>query len=128
MTEIIDYTEQYRDDFKQLNLEWLEKYNLLEEHDVEVLDDPRKNVLDNGGHIYLAKEDNTIIGSAAIAKMHDGVYELAKMAVSPLHRGKGVSKILIEYCLGKARELKAEKIILFSNSQLKTAITLYEKY
>jgi GNAT superfamily N-acetyltransferase len=60
--------------------------------------------------------------------MHDGVYELVKMAVSPLHRGKGISKILMEYCLDKARELKAQKIILFSNSQLKTAIALYEKY
>jgi ribosomal protein S18 acetylase RimI-like enzyme len=50
------------------------------------------------------------------------------MAVAPAFRGKGVSKLLIEKCLNKARELKARKIFLYSNSQLIPAITLYEKY
>jgi ribosomal protein S18 acetylase RimI-like enzyme len=50
------------------------------------------------------------------------------MAVAPAFRGKGISKMLIEKCLNKARELNAQKIFLYSNSQLIPAITLYKKY
>ena len=36
MAVIIDYEDNTIDDFQQLNLEWLEKYNLVESHDLEV--------------------------------------------------------------------------------------------
>ena len=128
MADIIEYSAQYHNEFKTLNLEWLEHYHLLETHDVEVLDEPEKYILDGGGFIYLAKEGDEIVGSAAIINMDDGVFELAKMAVAPLHRGKGLSRLLIATCIDKARQLQAKKIVLYSNSQLKTAIALYEKY
>lgn len=54
MIHIIEFDEQYTADFRRLNLEWLEKYELLESHDLVVLDDPRGNVLERGGFIYLA--------------------------------------------------------------------------
>ena len=128
MAAIIEYSAQYKAVFKAINLEWLEHYQLLETHDVEVLDEPGKYILDGGGHIYLAKEGEEIVGSAAIINTGDGVFELAKMAVAPLHRGKGLSRLLIEKCLEKARQLGVKKLILYSNSQLQTAIALYTKY
>lgn len=128
MLEIIDYSDEYAGDFKQLNLEWLDKYHLTEYHDLEIINNPRERILDNGGYIYLAKAGNGIIGTAGLANEGDSVFELVKMAVAPAFRGKGVSKLLIEKCLNKARELKARKIFLYSNSQLIPAITLYEKY
>jgi N-acetylglutamate synthase-like GNAT family acetyltransferase len=93
-----------------------------------VLDDPQGKILDNGGIIYLAKAGNEIVGSAALMKEHEGVYELVKMAVTRKWQGKGISRLLIEKCLEKAKEWKVQKITLFSNSQLQTAISLYEKY
>ena len=128
MVEIIDYSGEYADDFRDLNLEWLDKYNLTESHDLEVINHPKEAILDKGGHIFLAKEGDRIIGTAGIANEGDSVYELVKMTVTPEFRGKGVSKMLIEKCLDKARELKARKIFLYSNSQLQTAISLYKKY
>jgi len=50
------------------------------------------------------------------------------MSVAPAFQGKGIGKILLKKCLEKARELKAKKIFLYSNSQLTTAIALYKKY
>lgn len=128
MIEIVDYTPEYASAFKSLNLEWLDKYDLTESHDLMVLDDPKGTIIDRGGFIYLAKSGDEIIGSAGLMKEHDGIYELAKMTVAPAFRGKGISKLLIEKCITKAKELKAEKLLLFSNSQLKPAIALYEKY
>ena len=93
-----------------------------------VLDDPRTTILDRGGFIWLAKVDNKIVGSSALMKEHEGVYELAKMAVTAEYRGMGISKLLIETCLDKAKDIGAKKLSLFSNHQLLTALKLYEKY
>jgi putative acetyltransferase len=128
MIEIIPYEDRFHEDFRLLNLEWLNKYHLTESHDLMVLDNPRGTIIDRGGCIFLAKSDKEIVGSSALMKEHDGVYELAKMAVKPDYRGQGISKLLIKKCLDMAKELNASKLILFSNSQLKTALSLYQKY
>ncbi|HEX7847598.1 MAG TPA: GNAT family N-acetyltransferase [Chitinophagaceae bacterium] len=128
MIELIPYESKYHAEFRQLNLEWLEKYNLTESHDLEVLDDPEGTVIARGGCIFLARENDTIIGTAGLWKDSDEEYELVKMTVAPAQQGRGISKMLLEKCIAAAKERKAQKIILYSNSQLKTAISLYEKY
>lgn len=126
--KIIEYNDQHHNAFRTLNLEWLNKYNLAEDHDMMVLNDPKGTILDNGGYIWLASDGDEIVGSSALIKEHEGVYELAKMSVTPKYQGKGISKMLIEVCLNKAKELGASKLTLFSNDQLKTALHLYERY
>lgn len=126
--DIIEYKDEHKSIFRELNLEWLDHYNLTESHDLKVLDDPRGTILDPGGVIYLATNDGKIVGSAALMKGHDGIYELVKMGVKKEYRGMGISRLLIDKCLEKARGSKAKKIILFSNHKLKTAIGIYETY
>ena len=128
MVSIIEFEEKYAADFRQLNMEWLEAYQLLETHDLLVLDDPKGTVLDPGGYIYLAEAEGKIVGSAALVREHGDHYELAKMTVAPPFRGQGISKLLLEKCLGKAREIGVKKLMLYSNSQLQTAIHLYIQY
>jgi GNAT superfamily N-acetyltransferase len=128
MIEIIPYENHYQPVFKQLNLEWLDKYNLTESHDLMVLDDPQGTILDQGGFIWLAKDDVVIAGTAAIMNEGHGIFELAKMSVSPAYQGRGISKLLIETCIVKAKETGAKKLLLYSNHQLLTALKLYEKY
>lgn len=128
MIEIVTYEPRYQDDFKRLNMEWLEKYDLVESHDLEILDDPEGTVLNAGGRIFLAKEGDQVVGTAGLWKENNDEYELIKMAVSPRYQGKGISKILLQRCLEEAREMQAKRIFLFSNSQLKTALKLYEQY
>ena len=50
------------------------------------------------------------------------------LVVTPEWQGHGISKMLIEKCLDAAKQAGAERVTLFSNSQLQTAIHLYEKY
>ena len=128
MIEIIEYSDSHHADFRRLNLDWLDKYNLTESHDLMVLDDPKGTILDRGGFIWLAKAGDEIVGSAALMNEGHGIFELAKMSVTEKWRGKGISKMLIEACLKKAKEVEAKKVTLFSNHQLQTAIGLYEKY
>ena len=126
--QIIEYRDEHHSAFKELNVEWLDRYNLKESHDLQILDDPNGTILKRGGYIYLAQVENHIVGSAALIKEHDHVYELAKMAVATDYRGMGISKLLLERCLEQAKKIKATKITLFSNHQLKAALGLYEKY
>lgn len=128
MIEIINYESIYQPDFKRLNLEWLEKYNLTESHDLEILDDPDGTVIAGGGCIFLATDAGKVVGTAGLWKENETEYELVKMTVDPSYRGQGISKTLLDCCLEKAKALKANKVFLFSNSQLKTALALYEKY
>ena len=133
MIEIIPYNQKYQPDFKRLNLEWLEKYNLAESHDLEILNNPEETVIESGGCIFLAMDTDPdgyreVIGTAGLCKENETEYELVKMAVDPQYRGQGISKILLDRCLAEAEKLKAQKIFLFSNSRMKTALKLYEKY
>ncbi len=125
---IIHYSPEHKAIFKGLNLEWLDHYHLTESHDLMVLDDPEGTILNRGGFIWLAEVNGNIVGSAALMKEKEGEFELAKMAVTPGYRGKGISKLLIEKCLLKAREIGAKKLTLFSNHQLQTALGLYASY
>ncbi len=126
--EIIEYNDNYHSDFKRMNLEWLDKYNLTESHDLMVLDDPKGTIVDRGGFIWLAKSGDEIIGSIALMNEGHGIFELAKMCVREDWQGRGISKTLIETCLKKAKQMGVKKLTLFSNHQLRTALKLYEKY
>ncbi|HMC85571.1 MAG TPA: GNAT family N-acetyltransferase [Chitinophagaceae bacterium] len=126
--EIINFERRYENDFRQLNLEWLYKYNLAESHDLEVLNDPTGTIIDRGGCIFLAKEDDVIAGTAALMKERNNVYELAKMTVAKDFRGKGISKLLMNRCIEEAKKLGAKKLMLFSNHQLETALALYRQF
>lgn len=128
MVEIIQYDNIYAEDFKSLNLEWLDKYHLTESHDLYYLDNPIKTIIEKAGFIWLAKVGEKVIGSAALLKMGDDVFELSKMSVTADYQGKGIGRLLIQTCLTKAKNLGSKKILLFSNHQLQTAIGLYEKF
>lgn len=127
MTRIIPYADKHQSVFKALNLDWLDRFNLTEARDLEVLDRPRETILNEGGVIFLAEENGEIIGSAALMREHNNTYELAKMAVAKDFRGQGISKRLLEACLDYARRAGAKKVVLFSNHQLKAALGLYER-
>ena len=126
--EIIDYDEKYHADFKRMNLEYLDKYNLTETHDILVLDNPEEIILGKGGFLWLAKAGEEIVGTVGIMPEGHGIFELIKMCVAESWRGRGISKLLMETCLQKVKELGGHKLILFSNHQLQTALKLYTKY
>ena len=70
---------------------------------------------------------NEPVGTCALLKMEDNVYELAKMAVAPEAQGKNIGWMLGQACIAKGRELKADKLYLESNTRLTPAISLYQK-
>lgn len=124
--EIIDYEPKYRENFKNLNVEWLEKYFVVEPYDEKVLSEPEEYILNRGGKIFFAKDDNQIIGTVALMPKNNS-YELTKMAVTETVQSKGMGKLLMNKCIEEARNLGAQEIFLFSNTILDKAINLYRK-
>jgi putative acetyltransferase len=112
--------------FKALNEEWITRYFTLEPMDRENLSDPQGRILDKGGQIFMACFGEQPVGCVALIPMHDGVYELSKMAVAPEMRGLGIGRRLLEHAIAEARQMGAKSLFLGSNSRLESAVHLYE--
>lgn len=126
--EFINFSNEYASFFNLLNKAWIEQYFELEPVDLEVLGDPQKFIIDHGGYIFFAKVNNDIVGTFAMVKQDEGVFELSKMAVSPEWQGRKIGNSMISFCIAEARKLGARKLILYSNTLLRPAIHLYEKF
>ena len=114
--------------FKRLNLEWLKEFFYVENYDRKVLDNPKKYILDPGGYILTAKADEKILGVAALVKVDARTYELTKMAVSKIWRGKKIGQRLLAHTLAFAQKKGVEHLILYSSRKLKNAIYIYGKF
>lgn len=128
--EIIEYRPQHKQAFYELNRNWIELYWELEPHDIEVLENPEKHILEKGGHIFVALYNGFPVGVCALCPMpkesrYD--FELAKLAVNNSIQRKGVGCRLCDAVIRKARELGGEMLFLESNTRLKPAIALYRK-
>lgn len=126
--EIVQFESRYRDDFKRLNVEWLEEYFYVEAIDHEVLSDPEGRILQPGGAILLARQNHEIVGTAALIKAGDDRFELSKMAVTRHHRGAGIGRVLLRAAIDCFKQTGAKTLFLESNSVLTPALTLYESH
>jgi len=112
--------------FDALNRAWLVGYGLIEPHDVEQLTDPRKEILDPGGQIFVALDGGDVVGVCAAIPHGSDAIELAKLAVTPAAQGRGVGRRLVEACVAFARDRGARRVELVSSSRLQAALKLYE--
>jgi ribosomal protein S18 acetylase RimI-like enzyme len=126
--DIINYDQKFNEDFARLNRAWLQKYFVVEPIDEKIFASPKAYIIGNGGYIFFAAIGDQIAGTFALIKTEDGVYELSKMAVAEEFQGKKIGNKMIEFCLAKAKQLNAVKVILYSNTKLEPAIHLYKKF
>lgn len=124
---ITGYDPKYASDFKQLNLEWIEKYFTVEAHDLEELDNPDESIISKGGYILFALYNEKVVGTCALIKTAAREYYLAKMGVTPALQGKQVGKKLGLAAIEKAKACGARRIWLESNRILVPAISLYRR-
>jgi putative acetyltransferase len=111
--------------FRDINLEWIERYFAVEAKDREVLGDPQTYILGPGGAILLACEDGKPVGVVSLILIADREVELAKMGVRPSAQGKGAWRMLVEAAIAKAREMGMRRIYIETNSVLGPALKLY---
>ncbi len=116
--------EEHRKAFRDLNREWVETHFRLEPYDIEQLDHPER-ILEAGGEIWFARLDGEIVGTGALYCHPDGEFELAKMAVTPRIRGRGIGRLLLERLIQRFQERGGRRLVLATNASLAAALALY---
>lgn len=126
--EVVSYEDEIHwQVFRDLNVAWVQRWFTMETADYEVLDYPQENIIDPGGAILMAKLNGEVVGTCALIKVNDRLFELSKMAVAEEARGSGIGWQLGKATLEKARDLGANEVKLYSNDILKPALRLYQK-
>jgi len=125
---IVSFDEEYSSIFYELNKLWIEESWLLEKSDKFDLLNPKESIIDKGGEIFFALIDGNVIGTVAMIRSSDRIYELAKMTVDINYRGNGVANKLMDQCLDYAINNNAQQIYLITNDTLVIARNLYDKY
>lgn len=125
--EIIEYDRRYRDEYINLNMKWLLKYDLLEDKDEEIIKNVEKEILGKNGKVYLLRKNKKIIGTVALKPSSDDIIEILKLAVDNDFKGLGLGTKLMKKAICESYDLGYKNIILYTNSKLKAAIGLYEK-
>ena len=132
---IVDFDPRWRADFARLNLEWLRRWFVVEPFDEEVLGDPERHILADGGCVLFALVGDAsegadaasrAVGTVALRHAGDGVYELTKMAVEPELRGAGIGRALLDAAIDAYRALGGRELYLESSSVLEPALRMYE--
>lgn len=124
---IIDYQPVHQPYFEKFNRQWIEADFTMEPVDEFVLTNPDEAILKDGGVILMALYKGEVAGTVGLRKVNDTVYEFTKMAVDSNFRRRGIAEAISYASFEKAKELGAQKVILYSNTKNAGAIKLYEK-
>jgi len=78
--------------------------------------------------LWVAVEDDEVVGSVALRDLGDRVLELKRMYLRPSCRGRGLGKRLLEVALDYARTCDAVAVRLDTSEQMVAARRLYEAH
>ena len=90
-----EFTAKDSEQFKALNIEWLKKYFEVEPIDERVLSNPRSEILDSGGFIFMAEIKDEVIGTFAFIKKGNQIFEM--QALNEICVQKGNSSGMCAY-------------------------------
>lgn len=124
---IVGFKPTHAAAFRELNLDWIEEFFVVEELDRRHLDFPQDSFVDTGGAILVAELDGRVVGCCALLKHDDSIYEVSKMAVRREYRGAGIGKRLLRAVIEHARSIGARRLEIISSTRLPPAIELYKQ-
>ena len=90
------------------------------------LGSPRESIIEKRGQIFFGLEGERVLGTCAAIPHRNGNIEIAKLAVTPLARQRGIGRALTQTVVDYGRSLGAKKVYLVSSTRLKSALRLYE--
>ena len=125
---IRDFSDELAGAFHDINEEWITAMFHMEPADREVLQQPRARIVDPGGAILFVEAPGLgVIGTCALRREAEGVFELTKMAVLARARGLKAGEFLLAATIARARAMGAGTLYLLTNADCAPAIHLYEK-
>jgi len=126
--KFVSFTPALASHFKVINEQWISEMFQIESLDIDILQYPQKRVIEPGGHIWFAEHASLgVIGTCAILKKAEGVFELTKMGVLKQDRGLKCGERLLRHVLAESEKMSIECLFLLTNAKCAAAIHLYEK-
>lgn len=126
--EMVEYKEEYKKDFIEFNTNWIvENFGALEEPDINSFCSIEQNIK-NGAMIFFAVENGVPLACSMVLPVDVGVFEICKLASNNKVPHKGAGSAVFKACMDFAKKKGAKKIIIISNSKLKPALHIYEKF
>lgn len=125
--EIIEFKQEYKQDFINLNIEWIKEFFVPEGADYEILNHV-EGLIRTESMIYFAIEDSKVLATCMVMPLGNNIWEICKLAASGQYTGKGAGSAVFKACMDYAILHKAVKIKLISNRILKPALHIYDKF
>lgn len=127
--EIIEYDPKFKDDFIKFNTDWIvDNFGFLEDEDTETFSHIEED-LANGAMIYFAVDDGIALASCMAKPMREkDTWEICKLASNKERTHKGCGSAVFKAAMEWAINHGAKRLFLLSNSKLKPAIHIYEKF
>lgn len=123
-----EWSDDLAQAFHDINEEWISSMFSLEKKDREILSKPRETIIDPGGHIFFVESKELgVVGTCALMKVDDGVFEVTKMGVLAKARGRGAGELVLQTALARASTMGMKTLYLLTNAKCVAAIKLYEK-
>jgi putative acetyltransferase len=122
---IVPFGPGHADGFRSLVADTLREFGF--ELDAELdrdLDDPTATY----AALWVAVEDDEVVGSVALRELGEGAVELKRMYLRPDQRGRGLGRNLLTLALDWARTNDVDVIRLDTSERMVAAQRLYEAY
>lgn len=81
------------------------------------------------GRLYgVCSDDGRLVGCAAIHRLDETCCELKRLYIRPAYRGRGLSRRLLEECIGAAKQIGYRHMRLDTLPFMTAAMGLYKAY
>ena len=126
---VIEYQEKYKKYFIEFNTDWIEEnFGSLEAEDIDTFNHIDES-LEKGAMIYFALEDGNVLATCMAKPLDEsGTWELCKLGSNKHLPHKGAGSVVFQAAMDWAIHHGAGRLFILSNSKLKTALHIYEKY
>lgn len=126
--KVIPFEEKYRQDFIQFNTDWIvSNFGFLEGHDKETFEKIDEE-MEEGAMIFFAVENDVALATCMAMPMEGTTWEICKLGSNKNIPHKGAGSAVFEKAMEWAFNHGAERLFILSNSKLKPALHIYEKY
>ena len=126
--KLIEYDPKYKEDFVQFNKDWIiDNFGFLEDEDIKTFEKMDEE-LANGAMIYFAIERDSALACCMAKPMENTTWEICKLASNKNRPHSGCGSAVFEAAVQWAIDHGAKRLFILSNSSLKAAIHIYEKF